>query len=242
MGDKRENQNDSSVASVCEKQCCIAVPKDSSDLDVVETVTHLIETVLNLDNSCDATVNEALIQSDVEVSHHESNISNLTSFKSREFMRTSSLPNDLSINHDRDIFMLKEIDFGSLKYRIVTQNMNGPCPLIAVVNALILKGSLTLSAGESVTREALTHLVANALLQFRPKTMSSTMESNYDKNLDDVINLLPDLGRGLDVNVRFRNVIDFEFTPAMSLFDLLGLNIYHGWLVDPECSVIRELI
>lgn len=45
--------------------------------------------------------------------------------------------------------------------------------------------------------------IADVLLQMRPDNMNSHVESNYNRNLDDVINLLPDLGRGLDVNVKY---------------------------------------
>lgn len=46
--------------------------------------------------------------------------------------------------------------------------------------------------------------------------------------------VLPKLATGLDVNVRFTGVSDFEYTPECSVFDLLGVPLYHGWLVDPQ--------
>ncbi|XP_030108720.1 ubiquitin carboxyl-terminal hydrolase MINDY-1 isoform X3 [Mus musculus] len=46
--------------------------------------------------------------------------------------------------------------------------------------------------------------------------------------------VLPKLATGLDVNVRFTGVSDFEYTPECSIFDLLGIPLYHGWLVDPQ--------
>ena len=45
------------------------------------------------------------------------------------------------------------------------------------------------------------------------------------------------LAQGLDVNVRFRNITDFEFTQECATFDLLDIPLVHGWLVSPE--VIR---
>ncbi|VDO70902.1 unnamed protein product [Heligmosomoides polygyrus] len=158
---------------------------------------------------------------------------------------------------DPDVFKLKAIQFNSSKVSIVTQNLNGPCPLIALVNVLALKGLARLPASGHVTRDALTHLIADVLLQMRPDNMNSHVESNYNRNLDDVINLLPDLGRGLDVNVKyelflfasvltnlkgFRHVTDFEFTPALSLFDLLRVNLYHGWIPDPQFVEIRDAV
>ena len=39
---------------------------------------------------------------------------------------------------------------------------------------------------------------------------------------------------GLDVNVRFTGVSDFEYTPECIIFDLLNIPLYHGWLMDPQ--------
>ncbi|VDM29797.1 unnamed protein product [Toxocara canis] len=44
---------------------------------------------------------------------------------------TDSLPN---------VYRVKWINFDGVMYGIVTQNENGPCPLVAVVNVLLLKG------------------------------------------------------------------------------------------------------
>ena len=52
--------------------------------------------------------------------------------------------------------------------------------------------------------------------------------------LDTVIKLLPRLQYGLDVNVRFNNIRGFEFTEEMAAFDMSGVTLLHGWIVDPE--------
>lgn len=52
--------------------------------------------------------------------------------------------------------------------------------------------------------------------------------------LDAVIKLLPRLQYGLDVNVRFNNVRGFEFTEEMAAFDMTGITLLHGWILDPE--------
>ncbi|KAJ1361730.1 hypothetical protein KIN20_021059 [Parelaphostrongylus tenuis] len=59
---------------------------------------------------------------------------------------------------NRDVFKLRTIQFNSHDYSIVTQNLNGPCPLISVINVLVLRGSVKLPRSTYVTRDALTHL------------------------------------------------------------------------------------
>ncbi|CAJ0934868.1 unnamed protein product [Ranitomeya imitator] len=52
--------------------------------------------------------------------------------------------------------------------------------------------------------------------------------------LNDAMTVLSKLSTGLDVNVRFTGVSDFEYTPECIVFDLLSIPLYHGWLVDPQ--------
>ena len=64
------------------------------------------------------------------------------------------------------------------------------------------------------------------------------------QNMSDAMAVLPKLSTGLDVNVRFTGVTDFEYTPECIVFDLLNIPLYHGWLVDPQVRAftIRVLL
>eukprot|EP00242_Pyramimonas_sp_CCMP2087_P015641 CAMPEP_0198205118 /NCGR_PEP_ID=MMETSP1445-20131203/8592_1 /TAXON_ID=36898 /ORGANISM="Pyramimonas sp., Strain CCMP2087" /LENGTH=306 /DNA_ID=CAMNT_0043877275 /DNA_START=105 /DNA_END=1022 /DNA_ORIENTATION=+ len=136
-------------------------------------------------------------------------------------------------------YKLKGVDFmGSENRRaIVLQNENGPCPLIAVANVLLLRGSITLRKGTTdVSRTELLTLVTTRLLEANEKAqgLGDEYQRNVERNVEDAINLLPKLATGLDVNVRFRNITDFEFTQECATFDLLDIPLVHGWLVSPE--------
>lgn len=61
------------------------------------------------------------------------------------------------------------------------------------------------------------------------------------QNINDTMMVLPKLSTGLDVNVRFTGVSDFEYTPECIVFDLLNIPLYHGWLVDPQVSPLTWL-
>ncbi len=37
-------------------------------------------------------------------------------------------------------------------------------------------------------------------------------------------------------------VTDFEFNQELSVFDMLGINLLHGWLYDPQDTETAELI
>ena len=62
----------------------------------------------------------------------------------------------------------------------------------------------------------------------------TTMMHDYQHNVNDAIAILPKLQTGLDVNVKFTGVQDFEYTKECIIFDLLNISLYHGWLVDPQ--------
>ncbi|XP_069336733.1 ubiquitin carboxyl-terminal hydrolase MINDY-1 isoform X8 [Eulemur rufifrons] len=76
--------------------------------------------------------------------------------------------------------------------------------------------------------------LGNCLLSIKPQEKSEGLQLNFQQNVDDAMTVLPKLATGLDVNVRFTGVSDFEYTPECSVFDLLGIPLYHGWLVDPQ--------
>lgn len=40
----------------------------------------------------------------------------------------------------------------------------------------------------------------------------------------------------------FYRIQDFEYTPECIIFDLLGIPLYHGWLVDPQDTKTVEAV
>ncbi|XP_015358461.1 ubiquitin carboxyl-terminal hydrolase MINDY-1 isoform X2 [Marmota marmota marmota] len=134
-----------------------------------------------------------------------------------------------------DFYCVKWIPWKGERTPIITQSTNGPCPLLAIMNILFLQWKVKLSPQKEVitSDELLTHL-GNCLLSIQPQGKSEGLQLNFQQNVDDAMTVLPKLATGLDVNVRFTGVSDFEYTPECSVFDLLGIPLYHGWLVDPQ--------
>jgi len=168
---------------------------------------------------------------------------------------------------------LKDVEFNYKHVSIVMQNQNGPCPIIALANALILNGDIQLSSreisstlgeGKSVNFGGLAGILAEHLLartdpnptdsvtgrvDHRPVDHSQQSQNQNDHNhgnqsqegagseekaafpglpsseLDLVLQLIPKLEKGLDVNVYFERCDAFEFTPALSLFDIARVKV-----------------
>lgn len=159
---------------------------------------------------------------------------------------------------DRDFFKVKRIDFLGSKRAIVCQNENGPCPLIGIVNVLLLRNAVTLQGAPDVpevSAQELMSLVAARILDENARggaggrtgddaakgddfeamdaEQAEAMRQNQEQNVSDAMAALPSLATGLDVNVRFRHALDFEFTAELAIFDLLDITLCHAWVADP---------
>ena len=147
---------------------------------------------------------------------------------------------------EHDVFAIKQV-----KYRrseasqipdtvgILLQSANGPCPLIALFNILLLRGSVQLPAGAGeVPASRVVAMLAEYLLDKNEAMLNSaaseSVKADLRYNLADAISLIPMLMTGIDVNVRFNDIRGVEYTQALCVFDLLRIDLVHGWVVDPQ--------
>jgi len=83
-------------------------------------------------------------------------------------------------------YKLKTISFGPSRraVRIVIQNENGPCPLLAIANVLLLRNAIQLPAGApDVTQERLVSLVAGHLLDANSEERLRAASPEYCANV-----------------------------------------------------------
>lgn len=131
------------------------------------------------------------------------------------------------------IFPTKKIQFCGLSKTILLQNENGPCPLLAIANVLLLRGALTLSQS-NVTAFELIQIVADYISTRKLDNPDESSRLNFERQIQDALELLPQLLEGLDVNVKFRKLNDFEYTANLVIFDVVGVDLIHGWLVPDQ--------
>ncbi|XP_053560830.1 ubiquitin carboxyl-terminal hydrolase MINDY-1 [Bombina bombina] len=137
-----------------------------------------------------------------------------------------------------DYYFVKWINWKGERTPIITQSENGPCPLLAIMNILFLRWKVKLPSTEKevITSEELLAHLGDCVLSIQPQENSEALQLNFQQNVNDAMTVLPKLSTGLDVNVRFTGVADFEYTPECIVFDLLNIPLYHGWLVDPQSA------
>ncbi|KAL4146422.1 hypothetical protein PRNP1_012286 [Phytophthora ramorum] len=147
-----------------------------------------------------------------------------------------------------EAYAVKQSQFLGKPLHYVCQNANGPCPLLAIANVLLLRGQLTLEgvveAPGFVSAQNLMRLVHRRLLDTNPPLSSASelQRLTQEKTLKDVAELLPSLLVGLDVNVRFHNITDFEYTVACAAFDMLDIVLVHGWLLDDQDDSTMKVV
>ncbi|KAI3937202.1 hypothetical protein MKW92_053153 [Papaver armeniacum] len=131
---------------------------------------------------------------------------------------------------DQQIFKTKLVDYDGFQVRIVAQDTNGPCPLIAVCNVLLLKQKFHL-VSLTVSADTLLEHVADQLCQG-----AASLAGDRNQDLSQALEALPRFRTGIDVNFRFDKIDGFVDMPELAIFRLLEIPLYHGWMVDPQDS------
>jgi len=131
---------------------------------------------------------------------------------------------------------------------ILVQNANGPCPLLALVNALVLT---TPANGNTALIEALSYkeqVSLGLLLDAVFDELTSGRRGNDLPDIGDLYSFLITLHTGMNVNPRFvdageeaqaeapRHPGTFEETKEMRLYSTFDIPLIHGWIPDPGDS------
>ena len=117
-------------------------------------------------------------------------------------------------DEEEEVYRLKASKYGTRNVSIIMQGANGPCPLIALANVLLLRGKIVLNADYGrVAFGDLLALVADHLCASNPPVKDDAeREANRQQQISDVIAILPKLkvrGRprgGVERSERVANV------------------------------------
>ncbi|KAF2417257.1 hypothetical protein EJ08DRAFT_600142, partial [Tothia fuscella] len=157
-------------------------------------------------------------------------------------------PNTTLKKQRNQTYMIKKVrwfDTSSQKFRvspILVQNANGPCPLLALVNALTLSTPVdvetvlveTLRTREQVSLGLLVDAVFEELMSGRRGDAAQGLP-----DVGDLYSFLITLHTGMNVNPRFVPNTQpgvFEETREMRLYSAFNVPLIHGWLPTSESS------
>lgn len=83
------------------------------------------------------------------------------------------------------------------------------------------------------------NILAERVLKGSPdiKSLGEGDTSLSEYHLDELLSIFPSLQYGMDVNPKFTEGPNgYEFTKNLTAFDLMGVELVHGWLLDPNNS------
>jgi ubiquitin carboxyl-terminal hydrolase MINDY-1/2 len=141
--------------------------------------------------------------------------------------------------------------------KILLQNENGPCPLLAAANALLLRGAIHLPSvcirNGCASLEEVVNMLAEKAMNYNHNNNNNHENqsdsekqlnvSNSEQHVHEVLDILPKLQFGMDVNPKFTNgPTGVEFTKELTTFDLLNVKMVHGWLLDPQSQELAVLV
>lgn len=96
------------------------------------------------------------------------------------------------------------------------------------------------------TLEDVTNMLANQAMASPTSTARKTIAGSDHSGMDDphnpshcfhideLLQHIPRFQYGMDVNPKFTSITAYEYTAQLTAFDLLGVKLVHGWLVDPH--------
>merc|ERR1719319_1243321 len=121
---------------------------------------------------------------------------------------------------------------------IVMENQNAECPLLGIVNLLLLRGTHSLPPDlTSVSTTQLLQFVTDALLSNGP---SSTSWS--ETTLDMAVGALDKLPTEVLFDVKFTGVSEFSSSSETVLLELLNVPLYHALVIDPTLKNMTSMI
>jgi ubiquitin carboxyl-terminal hydrolase MINDY-1/2 len=100
------------------------------------------------------------------------------------------------IDQQPDLYRLKKITYGGQRVSYVMQNINGPCPLLAIVNILLLTKKIAIHQDYAT-------ITYNHIVDHLKEYIANSFPSD-NETVKIVENQLPSLQFGLDVNLKFQ--------------------------------------
>lgn len=214
--------------------------------NVNDEVRRKVDELVNEVNNLKEVKNETVNQSDVVTSNLTPTIQAsalVPNNEQPEHDDAKAVVYDSGARKEEMIYSVKWIEFNNKIVPIILQNENGPCPLIAIANILFLRQYLKLKANtEYITSNELISSIGDTLFKFIPEGSTQIDDLNFQKNLNDALTLFDRLQYGLDVNVKFNGVDQFEYTNELNIFDIFRIKLYHGWLIDPQQTDIASIV
>eukprot|EP01084_Bolivina_argentea_P169873 294422_1 len=137
-------------------------------------------------------------------------------------------------------YKIQKIYFnGNATHRLV-ETEGGTSALLGLCNILLLNNDIRVNQKvSSIEFKDLTWCLKDHLHKLFEITiarngMEQTEMANQIQNIEDSIKLFPQLDDKLDINIKFDDITQFEYTPGVSVFDIYNIRLLHGLCINPQ--------
>lgn len=128
------------------------------------------------------------------------------------------------------VFRTKGVSNQFGTYSIILQDENGPCAIVAICNALVLKDTPMaqfIAGKDSVSSTELQSKLIDMIVNGGHGDLSLGDTQNTDTNV--ALNIIPRIVDGLEVNPRFDG--SFSDSEELRVFEVFRIPLVHGWIL-----------
>ncbi|XP_037478006.1 uncharacterized protein LOC119355319 isoform X3 [Triticum dicoccoides] len=134
-------------------------------------------------------------------------------------------------------YVAKSVYFRGCRTFIIYPNMNGSSALVALCNAILLRGDVDLS-------KILDCNLSLNLAQLHQVVFGAKKTVSYTMTPEQWLVAVGCLHQHVDVKINFKNIYNIKITKDLQIFEGLGFRLCHGFIADPEdlnlCNAIGE--
>ncbi|XP_037480598.1 uncharacterized protein LOC119357945 [Triticum dicoccoides] len=134
-------------------------------------------------------------------------------------------------------YVAKSVYFRGCWTFIIYPNMNGSSALVALCNAILLRGDVDLS-------KILDCNLSLNLAQLHQVVFGAKKTVSYTMTPEQWLVAVGCLHQHVDVKINFKNIYNIKITKDLQIFEGLGFRLCHGFIADPEdlnlCNAIGE--
>lgn len=139
-----------------------------------------------------------------------------------------------SVAQQAQNYPLRMATFQGKQTSMICQNGTGACALVAICNALLLQDRLRSKTSGMISSEALILMLSEMIFSDNSHMLTGDARRQYEHDVASVVEIMPKLPYEMELDVRFHGVKQFDYFSSNTIFDLFDINLYHGWLVDPQ--------
>ncbi|XP_040244662.1 uncharacterized protein [Aegilops tauschii subsp. strangulata] len=134
-------------------------------------------------------------------------------------------------------YVAKSVDFKGCRRFIIYPNMTGSSALVALCNAILLRGDVDLS-------KILDCNLSLNLGHLHQVVFGASKTKSYTMRPEEWVVAVGCLHQPVDVKMNFKSIRNIKITKDFEIFENFGFDLYHGFIADPEdlnlCNAIGE--